>query len=38
VAGSAFGAAGERHLRLSFGVAREQLDDALIRMADFFGA
>jgi len=33
VGGAAFGAGGERHLRLSFAVSAEQLDDALVRIA-----
>jgi aspartate aminotransferase len=33
VGGAAFGQRGERHLRFSFAVARDQLDDALVRLA-----
>ena len=35
VGGSAFGERGEHHLRFSFAVAREQLDEALGRLAAF---
>jgi aspartate/methionine/tyrosine aminotransferase len=33
IGGGAFGARGERHLRFSFAIARQQFDDALLRLA-----
>ncbi len=37
LAGSAFGRAGADHLRLSYATSREQLAEAVDRMADFLG-
>jgi aspartate/methionine/tyrosine aminotransferase len=37
LAGSAFGRAGADHLRLSYAASREQLAEAVDRMADFLG-
>jgi aspartate/methionine/tyrosine aminotransferase len=38
LSGTAFGAAGESHLRLSYATSRERLAEGLERMGAFLGA